>query len=375
MNNGLTRPGISAEYLAANGIRRIAKDEAVSLVGCPEEGILLPYYMPDGRVPVYDPTDKPFGRLRKEVVASGDKYHQPAGTRVHSYLPTNWQPNCSEPVLNLVEGEFKGLSLTDSSQGYVAPTVSITGIYASCLKLEEGDETPQPTPELAMALSIAKPSRINFIGDNDTTCNYDFSIAVCRLREMLPNVDIFLPRISLADPKGVDDCRQHYGSKFELWFRTLLDDAIAVTSDLTPDLLALKMIERDLPAIGGLSSTMKTLPVEKFAKLASRAGHGARQQLIQMLGKLLGVGKTAFRQIIAGSGPVRCLRRHAKRVCAVSDRRFRASIITGATISARTVTLTPPWLAGRIFFWRWGMNQTSQSLTPKMVFTSSRRRM
>ena len=283
MNKDLTRPGVSPQYLEANGVRHVSKTEAQGLVGCPEEGLLLPYYLPEGegRVSVHDPTDTPFFRLRKEGVASGYKYHQPAGTQVHSYLPVNWLPGCADRVLNLVEGEFKGLSLTDPANGFVAPTVSLTGFYSFHLKREE-DESPRPTPELAMALGIAKPERVNFVGDNDTTANFDFSIAACRMREMLPNVQVFLPRISLVDPKGVDDCRQQYGPKFERWFRTLEEDAIEVTSDLTPDLLSLKLIERALPTIVGLPLILKSLLTEKFAKLASRVGDAAREQLIQM---------------------------------------------------------------------------------------------
>ena len=84
--------GISPAYLAENGIRHVGPEEANQLVGCAHAGRLFPYFQDraGARVPIGDPVDTPFFRLRKDGVIAGNKYHQAAGTRQHGYLPINW---------------------------------------------------------------------------------------------------------------------------------------------------------------------------------------------------------------------------------------------------------------------------------------------
>src|SRR2546422_535780 len=132
------RPGITNEYLQENGIRHVEASEAGELVGCSMAGLLIPYFSPLTGGPIYDPRGKSFCRLRKSGTASGNKYHQPAGTLVHGYAPSNWHAEGKSDTLIVVEGEFKSIALTDKNQGYTAPTIGITGFYGFRLATDEG---------------------------------------------------------------------------------------------------------------------------------------------------------------------------------------------------------------------------------------------
>ena len=182
------RPGITPEYLRANQIRSVSAQEASELVGCSSPGLILPYFQPTpvARNPIYDPDGKPFCRLRKVDVSSGNKYHQPAGTSVHAYLPANWNVGNNSETLVAVEGEFKALSLTDENQGFSIPAVGLSGFYGFQLPSDLDGADFQLVPELASAMDTLKPKRLAFLGDTDTSFNRQFSHAAVRFKSLLP---------------------------------------------------------------------------------------------------------------------------------------------------------------------------------------------
>jgi hypothetical protein len=296
---GIERPGISAEYLLASGIRRVAAQEADALVGCRHAGLVLPYSVPNsgGRSPVFDPDGKPYCRLRKDGIMTGCKYHQPANTRVHGYVPLDWATGDCGDAFIVVEGEFKSLALTDRRQGFAVPALGLSGFYGFHLAQEEGADL-QLTPELKLALEGLKPKRIAFLGDADTSFNWQFANAAVRFKSLLPDAEIILPRIPIDQPKGVDDCRAKLGTGFERFFRRLVDDSVVLTGAEEPDELALHLLEPQLETAARLPAAEKAKLTERVAKMGACRGAGAREQLLSMVKKPLGIGVTELRKVI-----------------------------------------------------------------------------
>jgi hypothetical protein len=170
----VSRPGISSETLERLKIRHVMKAEAKELFGQEFAGIYIPYgIVVDG---------KPFGRLRLDVVQPDRKYTQRAGSGVHSYIP-NFPDLVRQPDLVIVEGEFKAIALCEA--GFRA--IGISGFYG----FKNEDEL---CPWLRNQLKQYPPSRILFLGDNDTALNYQFSDAAMKLVSLVAPLQVVLPR-------------------------------------------------------------------------------------------------------------------------------------------------------------------------------------
>ena len=304
----ISRPGISRECLADNQVHHVTEDEAQDWVGLSASGLLIPYrtLVSSEMVPVHDPDEKPYARLRLDQPRPDQKYHQRVGTRQHAFLPACWgQPDTrrsaewlSDRPLVLVEGECKSMSLMDPHRGAVVPAVGISGFYGATQAREGESGLFDLVPELRVALELAQPSVIKFLGDSDTSLNWLFSHAAVRLRHSLPGVKIILPRIGLDQPKGIDDCRQKMGPDIEKFWRRLVDDAVELSPEEEPDTLALKLLEQQLGVISAMPASAKAKVTDKVIKLAAHLGEGARAQLAEMIKKPLGLGKTQFAKAV-----------------------------------------------------------------------------
>ena len=302
------RPGVSRECLIENHICHISADEAQGWVGLSAAGLLIPYRTPASgeMVPVYDPDEKPYARLRLDQVESDHKYHQPAGTKPHVYLPACWSTlddphfaaRLADGLMCGVEGELKGQSVSDRHQGFAVPAVGFSGFYGFQQPRVEEADCCDLVPEFQLALDLAKPKVLAYLGDNDTSLNWQFSHAAVRLRHSLPGMKIILPRIGLDQPKGIDDCRQEWGPGFEKHWRRLIDDALELRPDEEADTLALTLLEQQLGVISAMPASAKAKVTDKVIKLAAHLGEGARAQLAEMIKKPLGLGKTQFAKAV-----------------------------------------------------------------------------
>ena len=78
-NDGeIRRPGVSAEFLRARGVRHVEAEEAKALLGFPtsDGGLWIPYASFDGEGPLMV-DGKQYGRLRLDKPSRGTIFHLP----------------------------------------------------------------------------------------------------------------------------------------------------------------------------------------------------------------------------------------------------------------------------------------------------------
>ena len=293
----ITRPGITPAFLIQNAIRAVSADEARILCGCPMSGTIIPYRaLEDGKlVPILDPAPQPYHRLRKDRFTEDGKYYQPSGTSVHAHIPANMLDWQSVIDAAFCEGEFKAVSLCDPHHKYNLPAVGIPGFYGFQLGRKDGQE-PKLVPELEGIMRHLRPKRILFIGDNDTAFNYQFPDAAKQLRQLLPDVELILPRISLDEPKGIDDCRQKYGSKFERFFCGLVDVAEVVNPTDTVEELALRIAIPQLEFVAKMGAVERAKTTKRIIRFAAALSGGFQIEFLRAAKKPTGLGLTDFRK-------------------------------------------------------------------------------
>ena len=186
------RPGISLDTLELAGVRRVGEEEAYRLCRLSASGAWILYQDVDGKPVLVN--DKPYGRLRLDEPRGNMKYYQVPDSGSHVYIPYPFveRYKSGEP-LYLTEGELKTLALAE--EGY--PSAALPGFYSYA--------HGELLPELKALLNKLQPSKIYFIGDNDTSLNFRFSIAAVKLAELVAPIPVFLPRLPLNGPKGIDD--------------------------------------------------------------------------------------------------------------------------------------------------------------------------
>jgi len=216
------RPGISPQTLAAAKVRQIDATQAEELCGMKAAGLWIPY-----------PGVKDYGRLRLDTPTPSQKYHQRAGSDVHAYMTPSALEGPKGGDLAIIEGEFKALSLEES--GLVA--IGISGFFG----FQSGSEI---VPELDQALRRIKPERILFFGDSDTALNSQFATAAIRLQDMT-GLPVFLPRIPLDQPKGIDDCREEMGRNFPGFLSDAIETAVEIEPGMTPPQLSVELLEQE----------------------------------------------------------------------------------------------------------------------------------
>ena len=205
-----TRPGIRPETLAKAG---------VIYTDTPEPGsILIPYFDIRGertshhrvRLPDWSPT--------------GHKYWQPPDSGYIAWLP----PEPLKPSGDLygVEGEFNGQSLYE--EGF--QVIAFPGLF--CYRSDEldADGGRKLLPELIEAIKIVQPKRFIFIGDADTSHNFEFSRSAHFLGQALQKggIKVLLPRLPADGPKGIDDFKAAHPDDFATQFKALMEEALVV---------------------------------------------------------------------------------------------------------------------------------------------------
>ena len=292
--------GITPQFLMQNEVHLVTADDAQQLCGCPVPGVFFPYH--DLRdcelVPLLDPEEQRFGRLRKLKENSGGKYHQRRGTSVHAYLPVNILDLGALVEQAWVEGEKKALALCDPHHRFSVPAVGLGGFYGFQSGRKE-DEDPKLVPELEALMRHLRPQRIQFIGDNDTSFNRPFFQAVVRLRLLLPKVELILPRIPLDEPKGIDDCREKHGDKFEWFFQSLVEKAVVVDAEDTVDALALRIAIPALEFVAKMSAEERMKINQRIIKFAAALSGPAQGEFLRAAKKPTGIGLTDLRKLVA----------------------------------------------------------------------------
>jgi hypothetical protein len=232
---GVTRPGISSEFLGRHGIRHVDEHEVEGQLGFKAgTGIWIPY--PGLNSCVMLVNERPYGRLRLDRPTNGAKYLSPRGSGSQLYIP---QRVPFEKDLVIVEGEFKALALCEAG----IRAVGIGGITSAMVQ-------GKLIPDLARVLSRYAPKVFYFLGDNDTAFRFEFSREALKLAKALPEgCKLLLPRIPLSMPKGIDDCREELGDGFLEFWEGIKTEAIAASTKLSADALAVQIVTRELLCI------------------------------------------------------------------------------------------------------------------------------
>jgi hypothetical protein len=238
----LIRPGVTSGTLAANGLDRPTSAVLLSTYGFKWPGFILPYFDRHG-VAVMD-GGKPFVRLRldtplksickKTGKAQEMKYYQHKGSQLHLYFPKGFDANYKDSLV-LVEGELKALSLVEAG----IPAVALIGFYGFQAR-------GTLLPELTDLLLNLKPTRLFFLGDSDTSHNWQFSDAAIKMAKLVSPIEVLLPRIPISMPKGIDDVRDEIGSRFLDFWKEIVADAACVLATTSIKRLCLVLLEREI---------------------------------------------------------------------------------------------------------------------------------
>lgn len=286
----ISLPGISEKTLHSARIHHVDAAAAFELCGRRTAGIIFPYLDLHGN-PIED-GDGSFVRLRLDEPQDGPKYHQRAGSRVHAFLTPKIREDekIGNPLI-IIEGEKKALALSDA--GFCA--VGIAGFYGF------HDRSGALVPELIDVLALMSDPFVIFVGDNDVVFNAQFANAATKLKKLLPRITVMACCVPIDAPgKGIDDCREALGNRFNEWWlrRQLLGRYVEM--DSTPGALALALLKPQIAKLGCLGGDDL---LRKIAKLA--AGLGAYplelEQLVGIAEKHCGQGralvKRVFRQV------------------------------------------------------------------------------
>jgi hypothetical protein len=280
------RPGISERILRAAEIR---------YSDYPEPGsIEIPYWTADGDL-------TRFKRWRLSCVRANDqKYHQEKGTDVHAYFPPgyfrrNGEVNRFElasDTIFLVEGEFKTLSLLESG-------VWAIGIPSFTVYQRDENENRRLLRDLQVTFAKEKPGKIYYLGDSDTATNFEFSRNAEFLASVVNPTKVFLPRIPIDKPKGIDDCREILGAGFDIFFTNLIQTAIELPRKIEAPVIALMLLEREAKSLKVLKGLEREKQFERIIKLCLSAQNYDRSQatlrLCKLVCEIIGLSSSEFK--------------------------------------------------------------------------------
>lgn len=274
------------------GVRHVDENQSKEAVGFSAPGLLIPYVTRRGDPIKID--GKIFARIRLTEPKGNAKYLSPAKSGCHIYEPPGLAqllvPGCT---LLITEGEFKSMALVEA--GF--PCVGIGGITSACPKGSNGE--PELIPWLADLIAEAKPSRIAFCGDSDTSLIPEFAREAIKLAKLLP-VPLILPRISYDAPgKAADDLREIYADTFVDQWQAIMAKAEPAPASLEPDTLALRLLRRDAEALGNLDGDANDKAQDRLVRMASAFHHNPRiASEIEEIGLRMGLKKTVLRAAV-----------------------------------------------------------------------------
>jgi hypothetical protein len=278
MNNdqapAVQRPGITERILVAAAIR---------YSDYPEPGsIEIPYWTAEGEI-----TNFKRWRLAK-TRANGQKYYQEEGSGVYVYYPPgffrhgkNSKFGLAADSVVLVEGEFKALSLLELG-------IYALGLPSFIIYHRDENDHRRLLHDLQVTLAREKIKTIYFLGDADTATNFEFSRQAAFLASAAAPAQVFLPRIPLDHPKGIDDCKEALGAEFEAFFIKLIKDATPLPTKCDPVQIALLLLEREVEAIKALGGMDREKQFERIIKLCAAAQSFGQSQISARLLRLAG---------------------------------------------------------------------------------------
>jgi hypothetical protein len=241
----------------------------------------------------------PFYRVRlASPRASGQKYTQDKKTALHIYVPPGGprkliygEYGLSPQAILLTEGEFKTLSGHEAG----LPIIGLPGLV---LHLTKNQERPKLLPDLENVLEVGDYRQIYFIGDADTATNFAFVREASFLAQACPRLQVYLPRLPLNGPKGIDDLREELGpEKFPSHFEEILRQAIPLDPKLSPTGLALLLLEREANALKILKDVERERQFRRMVELCADAqledpqASSESTRLRRLVSDILGIGK------------------------------------------------------------------------------------
>jgi hypothetical protein len=286
----VTRPGITAATLKANGIEYLDTVMELMEYGFKDPGTVIPHRKFPGGETIID-GENPYARNRLAKPQGKKKYHQNYGTTTHAYIPVGL-PQHEVAALVIVEGEFKAMSLVEAG----IPAVGMSGFYGYRYGKDK-ENAGQMVSELVAVLAVLKPKTILFLGDNDTALNFQFADAAVGFAKLVPKCTVTLPRIPLNMPKGIDDVRENLGGKFDAFWKSIVADAIPVKGTDDRAELAEKMLRRELDHIRQADEQPRQECYQKLAKLSSFYKKAERNRFVK-IAQELGITTADFDQLL-----------------------------------------------------------------------------
>jgi hypothetical protein len=291
MSSTPTRPGISATTLAAAEIK---------FCDYPVEGSTrIPYWTREGDL-------TPFCRYRlpKEKEKDGKKYHQDPGSKVYAYFPPNFLQHgangkygLDERCVILVEGEFKALSLLELG-------IYAVGIPSFIVYRKDENGYRHLLRDLEQLFDRENIETIYFLGDSDTATNFEFSRNAAFLSSAAWRAKVFLPRIPIGQPKGIDDCKAEMDIEFTLFFNGLIQDAIELPKKCEPPEVAIWILEREAEAIKALSGSEREKQFSRLVRLCAAAQRYSTSHTVSRLcglaRKIIGINAAELKDAING---------------------------------------------------------------------------
>jgi len=276
--NLVRRPGIAPETLAACGI---------NLVNSPEPGsIEIPYYDIEGRA-----TGFKRWRLPKER-PNGQKYHQLPNSGVHVYFPPFGSPHCTLVDLVITEGEFKSISLREAG----VLSIGLPG-FSTYTRGEDGEA--KLLPGIREAITRWNPPRIFFLGDSDTSTNFEFSRNAVTLARLVHPLPVLLPRIPINGPgKGIDDCRASVQNRFPEFWQQLVENAMVLDAKASCGSLAVRFLEREKDALAASKDADRDKQMRRVVRVIAECHDDAisAERLAHIASEIFGVGIRSLKQ-------------------------------------------------------------------------------
>jgi hypothetical protein len=286
------RPGISETTIIAAGIHYSDYPEPRS--------IEIPYCTIEGDITKYSRWRLPSPR------ANGQRYHQEKGTTVYAYYPPRCFRRTREPnrfglpsdSIFLVEGEFKALSLLEAG-------VWAIGIPSFTIYSKDENGTRRLLRDLQFTFGKEKPSALYFLGDSDTASNFEFARNAEFLTSAVNPTKVFLPRIPIDRPKGIDDCKETLGAGFDVFFAEMIRNAIELQRKFKAPAIALMLLERERTALKVLSGVEREKHFDRIVRMCAAAQtygkSDATSRLCNLAREILGISKTEFRDAVANT--------------------------------------------------------------------------
>jgi hypothetical protein len=268
----IKRPGISSNVLIGAGIRYSDYPE--------DDSIEIPYWNDQGEITRFKRWRLPNTR------ANGQKYHQEPDSPVYAYYPPNFFRRRTDPLYGLAadsvvlcEGEFKALSLLELG-------VYTIGLPSFNVYTKDAENHRHLLRDIQVTLAREKIKIIYFLGDSDTATNFEFSRQAAFLASAAWPARVFLPRIPIDQPKGVDDCKDKLAAGFDIFFSELIRTAIQLPHKCEPPDVAILIFERELTSLKTLRGVEREKQFNRIVKLCVAAQIYAKSQATARLCKL-----------------------------------------------------------------------------------------